>query len=122
MTTLDPILLVALGLAVAIVLFVVARKVLRIARVPDGGKRRVVEKPNSHYTSQAVHETQTRHRWREIELDGLHEVNREEVVRLLARVEATRMEALSPREREFLNYMAEISPRASGGGRSLPPK
>lgn len=45
-------------------------------------------------------------RWKAIRLDGLHEINREEVVRLLVKVEAQGSRSLTPAERAFLDRMA----------------
>ena len=65
--------------------------------------RRTVEQPNSHYTSPVVRNGETRHRWQNIDLDNIHEVNRGEVKRLLARVEASGVESLRENERVFLD-------------------
>ncbi len=45
-------------------------------------------------------------RWKGISVDGLHEINREEVVRLLSKVEADGASALTESERDFLDRMA----------------
>lgn len=45
-------------------------------------------------------------RWRGISLEGLHEINREEVVRLLEKVEAGGAKVLTQAERDFLDRMA----------------
>lgn len=45
-------------------------------------------------------------RWKGISVDGLHELNREEVVRLLDKVSASGPSSLSASEREFLDRMA----------------
>lgn len=45
-------------------------------------------------------------RWKAISVDGLHEINREEVVRLLAKVEAQGVRSLTQGERDFLDRMA----------------
>jgi len=45
-------------------------------------------------------------RWKGITVDGLHEINREEVVRLLTKVEADGASALTEAERDFLDRMA----------------
>lgn len=47
-----------------------------------------------------------RARWKGIEVTGLHEINRDEVVRLLAKVEKEGAGALTQSEREFLDRMA----------------
>ncbi len=44
--------------------------------------------------------------WKNIDLDSLHEVNREEVERLLEKVEESGTQSLTPSERDFLNRMA----------------
>lgn len=67
---------------------------------------RTVEKPNSEYTWQAVREKEAIGRWHGIDLDSLHEINREEVQRLLAVAEATGADALRPAERRFLDALA----------------
>lgn len=94
-------------------LVVLAFAALRRARARAKARRRVVEQPNSHYTSPLVRQSETRHRWQDIALDRIHEINREEVVRLIARVEATSVDALRPREREFLDRMAELAGTSS---------
>ena len=45
-------------------------------------------------------------RWKAISLDGLHEINREEVIRLLAKVEIMGVKSLTQAERDFLDRMA----------------
>ena len=80
---------------------------LRVARARRKRKRRVVEQPNSHYTSQQARDVESRHRWHTIELERVHEVNRAEVVRLLAKVDALSADALRPRERAFLDSLAD---------------
>jgi CBS-domain-containing membrane protein len=103
--------------AIVVVVGVIALRALQARRRP---KRRVVEQPNSHYTSQLARDNETRHRWSNIALDRMHEVNRGEVERLLAKVEATSVDALRPNEREFLDRMAELAdarPPAGPGGK-----
>lgn len=73
--------------------------------------RRIVEAPNSHYASHLARETAARHRWHGMALDGVHEINREEVVRLLAKADMGSAQALNGKEREFLDYMAELAGR-----------
>ena len=70
-----------------------------------------------------MRERETRHRWHGIDLERIHEINREEVERLLAKVEAVGIHALRPDERRFLDTMAELAgtepaetPRQEGGG------
>ncbi len=44
-------------------------------------------------------------RWMGMSLDGLHELNREEVVRLLDKIRDEGVASLSDAERDFLNRM-----------------
>ena len=71
-------------------------------------QRRRVELPNSHYASQLVRNQLDRERWGELERLRLHEVNREEVERLLALVDALGADALSSRERVFLDHLSSL--------------
>lgn len=71
--------------------------------------RRVVEKPNSHYSSVIVRNQIDRARWGKVDLEKIHPVNREEVERLLAVADVQGPEALSPRERLFLETMTQLS-------------
>jgi hypothetical protein len=103
-TLVPPLLLLAIlaGAALAIAL---VRTVLAQRRA----SRRTVELPSSHYTSQLARAAESRHRWQSIALDKIHEINREEVVRLLAKVEALGVDALRPDERIFLDTMARLA-------------
>jgi len=71
--------------------------------------RRVVEKPNSHYSSAIVRNQVDRERWGSVNLDLIHPVNREEVERLLAVADVQGPDALSNRERLFLENMTRLS-------------
>jgi hypothetical protein len=66
-----------------------------------------------------VLEMEARERWRELDTDLLHPVNREEVVRLLARLDGVSGRSLSAQEKEFLDRMVEserrVKRRAAGG-------
>jgi hypothetical protein len=96
-----------------------AAVVVRIVRQRRRRQRRVVEAPNSHHTWQKVRERELCERWRNIALDRMHPINRDEVVRLLDIVQVGGPDALRPRERTFLDYMAElvgtIEPPPGGG-------
>lgn len=112
MSVFNPLLILAIVLlALAIAAGLTAA--VRSARARRRARRRVVEQPNSHYTSPLVRETETRHRWKGMPLDHMHEINRAEVVRLLARLEATSVDALRPSERSFLDHMAGLAGDAS---------
>ncbi len=80
--------------------------------------RRVVEKPNSHYSSEHVRRRERRSKWGRIDLERLHPLNRDEVRRLLRIVDAAGAEALSERDQQFLDNMS--LPR-SRGTNSRPP-
>lgn len=69
---------------------------------------RTIEEPNSHYTAPGVRVRETEARWKSIALDRVHEINREEVKRLLAKVDALGVESLGPRDRNFLNHLADL--------------
>jgi hypothetical protein len=112
---------VALIVLLALIAGITAARTTRSRR---RAKRRVVEKPNSHYTSQLARDSESRHRWTNIALDRMHEVNRAEVVRLIAKVEATSVDALRANERAFLDRMAELAdaaPPASASGKDRQP-
>ena len=71
--------------------------------------RRVVEKPNSHYSSAIVKNQVARERWGNVDLDRIHPVNRDEVERLLAVADVQGPDALTSRERLFLETMTQLS-------------
>jgi hypothetical protein len=71
--------------------------------------RRIVEKPNSHYSSAIVQNQIARERWGQVDLEKIHPVNREEVERLLALADVQGPDSLSPRERLFLETMTQLS-------------
>lgn len=73
-------------------------------------RQRVVEQPNSHYTSPVVRNGETRHRWQNIDMERIHEANRDEVSRLLERVKASGVDSISERERVFLDQFASVAP------------
>lgn len=109
MSALDPVFLFPILLLAAVGAGFALAAVIRIVRARRKARRRVREMPNSHYTSEIVRHNEARHRWSNIALERLHEINREEVVRLLARVEATSVDSLRPNERAFLDRMFELA-------------
>ena len=109
MNALDPVFLFPILLVAAVLAGFGVAAVVRVVRARRRARRRVREMPNSHYTSEIVRHNEARHRWSNIALERLHEINREEVVRLVARVEATSVESLRPNERAFLDRMAELA-------------
>lgn len=115
MTTLLVVLL-AINVALLVVVTVLYRKAKKAA------KPRRVEAPNSEYKSKYVEDLEAKERWMKMDLERLHEVNREEFERVLAKVKATSVRALTKSERAFLDRMAEAHDRAAreetsaGGG------
>jgi len=117
MTTL---LVVLLGIngVLLVVVTVLYRKAKKTA------KPRRVEAPNSEYKSQYVEDLEAKERWMKMDLGRLHEVNREEFERVLAKVKATSVRALTKSERAFLDRMADAHDRvareekSAGGGAS----
>jgi hypothetical protein len=71
--------------------------------------RRILEKPNSFYSSALVKHQVDRARWGKVDLEKIHPVNREEVERLLALADVQGPEALTSRERLFLETMTSLS-------------
>ncbi|NNM07459.1 MAG: hypothetical protein HKO65_20380 [Gemmatimonadetes bacterium] len=86
-----------------------ARYVYRRWRSARIAAKRVVEKPNSHYASAIVKNQIDRERWGQVNLESIHPLNREEVERLLAVADVQGPEALSARERLFLETMTSLS-------------
>jgi len=81
-----------------------------VLRVVKRRRPRAVEKPNSHYTPKLVLDRDARYRWHHIPLERVHEINRDEVRRLLNKVEALGVDGLTLRERSFLERMEELYP------------
>lgn len=99
-------------------------------RARKAGRQRRVEAPNSEYKSPYVLDLEARDRWESMELELLHPLNREEVERILGRLRATNVRALTEKERGFLDRMVEAERRArihrrrgrdgAGGGAGRP--
>ena len=94
-----------------------ARRAYRRWRKRRIALRRIVERPNSFYSSILVKNQEDRTRWGRIDLSRVHPVNREEVQRLLARADALGVDTLSARERVFLESLTDLSFGARPGGR-----
>jgi hypothetical protein len=108
MINLNPVLIVPV-LLLAVLAGAFVRQTVLLIRARRRDRRRVLEKPNSHYTPQAVREREDRDRWHAIDMSRIHEINREEVDRLLRKVEALGAGVLRPAERTFLDRMLELS-------------
>lgn len=98
--------LIALETVALVVVAVLYRKAKK------ANKTRRVEAPNSAYKSQYVEDLEAKERWESMDLGRLHEVNREEVEKLLAKLRATSVRALTSHERAFLERMADAHDRA----------
>ena len=83
-------------------------------------ERRVIERPNSFYASKAVHNQEDEEWWRRIELERLHELNREYVERLLRQIEGAGVNTLTKDERAFMERMANLEAPPRPGTR--PPR
>ena len=68
----------------------------------------VIERPNSSHASKAVRNQEDEEWWRRIDLERLHELNREYVERLLRQIEGAGVGALTKDERAFMERMAEL--------------
>jgi len=101
-------LLLGLLVANAVILFAMLLVYRRVARTSP---RRRVESPNSQYKSPYVLELEARERWEALDLALLHEVNREEVERLLEQLREPGTRTLAPTERAFLDRMVEAEAR-----------
>ena len=114
----NTLLLILLGLNVA----VLTAAVWLYRRARKAEKKRRVEAPNSQYKSQYVLDLESKERWESLDLDRVHEVNREEVERVLRKLRATSVRALSSQEKAFMDRMVEAerrvrrSERRSGAG------
>jgi hypothetical protein len=67
--------------------------------------QRIVEQPNSYYSSLGVRNQEDRDRWGRINLRRLHPLNQEEVERLLDVIDSDGVNTISPGERLFLDNM-----------------
>jgi hypothetical protein len=106
-------------LALNVVAVVLATALYRRARKAE--KKRRVEAPNSQYKSQYVLDLESRDRWESLDLDRVHEVNREEVERILKKLKATSVPALTRQERAFLDRMVEAERRVKRSERRSRP-
>jgi hypothetical protein len=79
---------------------------------------RVVEHPNSFYASKAVHNQEDEEWWRRIELERLHELNREYVEHLLGQIDGDGVGTLTKDERAFMERMAKLDAPPRSGARS----
>lgn len=108
--------LLAVNVAVLMVVLVLYRRVRKTEST------RTVEAPNSAHRSVYLEDVEAKERWRNLDLDRMHPVNREEVERTLEKLRATSIRALTDAERAFLDRMVEAERRSIRGGLERPPK
>lgn len=113
-----PELTTTLLLAGLLILALAAIFVAQVVGRARAARDRVIEAPNSHYTSATVRDREDRRRWHAIDRTRIHEINVEEVDRLLEQIDAIGSNALRPSERIFLERMVELSapPRRPNDG------
>lgn len=80
-------------------------------RLRKSERTRRVEAPNSRYKSPYVEDLEAKERWERLDLNHMHRVNREEVERILSKLRATSVRALTEAERTFLDRMVEAERR-----------
>lgn len=95
---------------------VLARRSWKARTARHRAARRVVEAPNSFYASSDVQDQVDAEWYNSIELDRLHEVNREYVERLLGQIRATGVDSLRRDERAFMERMANLEGREQRRG------
>jgi hypothetical protein len=106
-------------LVLNLVAVILATTLYRRARKAE--RKRRIEAPNSQYKSQYVLDLEARDRWESLDLDRVHEVNREEVERVLSKLKATSVPALTRQERAFLDRMVEAERRVKRSERRRRP-
>jgi len=81
------------------------------SKVKRGQTKRRVEAPNSTYKSRYVEDLESLERWQKMDLSRLHEINRDEVEKLLAEAQGASARSLTSQERAFLDRMADAYDR-----------
>ncbi len=81
---------------------------------------RILERPNSYYSSKGVRDQEDAEWYDSIDLDKLHEVNRAEIERLIAQIKGAGIDSLRPSDRAFLERIAELDAPDRNGDRPLP--
>ncbi len=79
---------------------------LKLLEWRRGAPRRAFQKRMAPLSTSGVPDRVALARWKGISTESLHEINREEVERLLAKVDDAGSRSLTPAEREFLDRMA----------------
>lgn len=99
--------IIFLGVNVVALVAVIALYV----QLRKGERKRRVEAPNSRHKSPYVEDLEAKERWEGLDLSYMHRVNREEVERILSKLRATSVRALTEAERAFLDRMVEAERR-----------
>ncbi len=81
---------------------------------------RILERPNSYYSSKGVRDQEDAEWYDSIDLDKLHEVNRDEIERLIAQIKGAGIDSLRPSDRAFLERIADLDAPERKGDRPLP--
>jgi hypothetical protein len=81
---------------------------------------RILERPNSYYSSKDVRDQEDAEWYESIDLDELHEVNRTEIKRLIAQIEGAGIDSLRPSDRAFLERIANLEAPDRKGDRPMP--
>ena len=84
------------------------------------GANRILERPNSYYSSKGVRDQEDAEWYDSIDLDKLHEVNRDEIERLIAQIKGAGIDSLRPSDRAFLERIADLDAPERKGDRPLP--
>ena len=105
--TLLLIVLLAVNLAALVMVSVLYRRSQRARRT------RQVEAANSEYTSQYVRDLEAKQAWESLDRSILHEVNREEFERTLAKARTSSVRSLTAQERAFMDRMVEAVKRVT---------
>lgn len=108
---------ITVAVAIVIIVPIIRAMVLRAIRKRQPKQ---IEKPNSYYTPKLVLDRDSRNLWRAIPLELVHEINRDEVRRLVEKVDALGIDSLSTRERIFLDRMVELYPPPAAVTRPAP--
>ncbi len=81
---------------------------------------RILERPNSYYSSKGVRDQEDAEWYDSIDLEKLHEVNRAEIERLVSQIKAAGIDSLRPSDRAFLERIADLDAPDRKGDRPMP--
>ncbi len=81
---------------------------------------RILERPNSYYSSKGVRDQEDAEWYDSIDLDQLHEVNRDEIERLIEQIKGAGIDSLRLSDRAFLERIADLDAPDRKGDRPMP--